>query len=144
LEIGQYRKSGIKFEAKSKPEPHSRLKLAGFSLKLGSGLASNSVRDFQNKTGFCQLFLVLFSFALIFNKVFQNFASTKLILKIELNSVSPKRKVTKTCKTIKTDRKFQLHCLIGYCTARVGNSFGFACHIRDNLGIRGPVNVQVN
>jgi hypothetical protein len=26
----------------------------------------------------------------------------------------------------------------------VGNSFGFAGHIRDKLGIRGPVNVLVN
>ncbi len=29
-------------------------------------------------------------------------------------------------------------------TSGVGNSFDFAGHIRDNLGIRGPVNVQVS
>jgi hypothetical protein len=48
-----------------------------------------------------------------FHMVLRNFASTKLELKIESNSVSVsrKRKVTKTYETEKTDRKFPSHCL---------------------------------
>jgi len=46
-----------------------------------------------------------------------------------------------SCIRIQSSRQYLL-TLLG-SSAGVGNSFGFAGHIRDKLGIRGPVHVHV-
>ncbi len=48
---------------------------------------------------------LLISFAIIFVKILQNFASTKIVLKIESNFMKETR------ETETTDRKFLSHCL---------------------------------
>ncbi len=56
-----------------------------------------------------------------------------------VNLVCMSLKVSQTISFIKTEREILRNASPG-----VGNSFGFAGHIRDKLGIRGPVHVLVN